>query len=166
MLVTVALDQQTCLLKLHRASVHVCSTSTTPAAVPHCHQTYLPLCMFDHVAQDQHTSETKQFSFCNSFTILAGLLQHSCFFSILLSNTRHVCYSCIRPPSTSVTIKILPHACLLELHIISRYQFLCPASTSVVVGLNQQIYMLHLSQTSTYGPMLVPNQRACKHNFT
>ena len=85
---------------------------------------------------------------------------------MLLSTSRHVCYSCIRPPSTSVTIKILQHACLLELHIISRYQFLCPASTSVVVGLNQQVYMLHLPQTRIYVPILVPNQRACKHNFT
>ena len=34
------------------------------------------------------------------------------------------------------------------------------------MGLNQQVYMLHLPQTRSYVPMLVPNQRAGKHNCT
>ena len=33
-------------------------------------------------------------------------------------------------------------------------------------GLNQQVYLLHLPQTRSYIPMLVPNQRAGKHNCT
>ena len=153
------------------ASVHVCSTYTRPAAhlsLPHCQQTYLPLRMFNHVAQDQHTSpKPSRFFSVTASRDYSRLVAIPMFlFLTLLSTSRYVCYSYIRPPSTSVTIKILQHACLLELHIISRYQFLCPTSTSVVVWLNQQVYMLHLSQTSTYGPMLVPNQRACKHNFT
>ena len=54
---TVALEQQACLFKLHLVSVHVCSTCTRPSAqssLPQGQQTYLTLCMFDYVAQDQH----------------------------------------------------------------------------------------------------------------
>ena len=44
MLGTVALDQRACLFKLHKASVHVCSAFSRPAAqasLPHGQQTYL-----------------------------------------------------------------------------------------------------------------------------
>ena len=34
------------------------------------------------------------------------------------------------------------------------------------MGLNQQVYLLHLPQTRMYVPMLVPNQRAGKQNCT
>ena len=34
------------------------------------------------------------------------------------------------------------------------------------MGLNQQVYQLHLPQTRSYVPMLVPKQRAGKHNCT
>ena len=57
-ILTVALEQQTCLFKLLPASVHVCSTCTRPSAqssLPQGQQTYLTLRMFDYVAQDQHT---------------------------------------------------------------------------------------------------------------
>ena len=58
MLGTVSLEQQTCLFKLHPASVHGCSTCTRPSAqssLPQGQQTYLTLRMFDYVAQDQYT---------------------------------------------------------------------------------------------------------------
>ena len=40
------------------------------------------------------------------------------------------------------------------------------AHRSVAVGLNEQVHMLHLTRTYSYVPMLVPNQRAGKHNCT
>ena len=58
MMGTVALDQRICLFKLHRASVHVCSTFSQPAAKASLLQgqhTYLPLRMFNYVAMDQDT---------------------------------------------------------------------------------------------------------------
>ena len=33
-------------------------------------------------------------------------------------------------------------------------------------GLNQQVYLLHLPQTRSYVPILIPNQRAGMHNCT
>ena len=57
MLGTVVLDQQVCLFKL-QASVHIYSTCTRPADQPSLsqgQQTYLPLRVFDYVAQNQHT---------------------------------------------------------------------------------------------------------------
>ena len=56
MLGTVVLDQQVCLFKMHPASVY--STCTRPAdqpSLPQGQQTYLPLRVFDYVAQNQHT---------------------------------------------------------------------------------------------------------------
>ena len=82
MLGTVALDQRTCLFKLHSASEHFCSTFSQPAAqasVPPVQQTYLPFCMFDYVALDQHTCLKPSSYVCNSFTRLAGMLQYPCF---------------------------------------------------------------------------------------
>ena len=70
---------------------------------------YLPLRMFDYVALDQQTCLKPSCHICNSFMRLAGMLQYPC--------CRHVCCSCTRPPSTSVTIKLDQHACLLELHL-------------------------------------------------
>ena len=61
------------------------------------------------------------------------------------------------------------HACLLELHLTIRYVWIsCNwfASSSAVVGLNQQVYLLPLPLTHSYVPMLVPNQQAGKHNCT
>ena len=71
MLGTVALDQRACLIKLHPASVHVCSTFYRPAAqasLLHDQQTYLPLGMFDYVALDQHTNLKPSSYVCNTFT--------------------------------------------------------------------------------------------------
>ena len=82
MLGTVALDQRTCLFKLHQASVHVCSTFSRPAVqtpLPQGQQTYLPLRMFDYVALDQHTCLKLSSYVCNSFTRLVGMLQYPCF---------------------------------------------------------------------------------------
>ena len=64
------------------ASVHVCSTFSRPAAqvsLLQGQQTYLPLCMFDFVALDQHTCLKPSSHVCNSFMRLAGMLQHPCF---------------------------------------------------------------------------------------
>ena len=82
MLGTVALDQQGYLLKLHPASVHVCSTFSRPAAQASLlqgQQTYLTLRMFDYMALDQHTCLKPSSFVCNSFTGLAGILQYPCF---------------------------------------------------------------------------------------
>ena len=82
MLGTVALDQRECLFKLHSASVHTCSTFSQPVAktsLPQGQQTYLPLCMFDYVALDQHTCMKPSSYICNSFTRLSGMLQCPCF---------------------------------------------------------------------------------------
>ena len=49
-ILTVALEQQACLFKLHPASVHVCSTCTRPSAqssLSQGQQTYLTLRKFD-----------------------------------------------------------------------------------------------------------------------
>ena len=82
MLGTVALDQRGCLVKLHPASVHVCSTFSQPAAqasLLHGQQTYLPLHMLDYVALDQHACLKLSSYVCNSFARLAGMLQYRCF---------------------------------------------------------------------------------------
>ena len=82
MLGTSVMDQRACLLKLHPASVHVCSTFSRPAAQASLlqgQQTYLPLCMFDYVALDQHTCLKLSSYVCNSFTRLVGMLQYLCF---------------------------------------------------------------------------------------
>ena len=71
MLGTVALDQQSCLFKLHLVNVHVCSTYTRPAAqpsLPHGQQTYLSLRMFDNLALDQHTCLKPSRYICKSFS--------------------------------------------------------------------------------------------------
>ena len=81
MLDTVALEQQARLFKLHPASVHICSICTRPAAqasLPQGQQTYLPLCMFDYVAQGQHICN-QAVCFCNSFARLSGILQYPRF---------------------------------------------------------------------------------------
>ena len=57
-ILSVELEHRACLFKLHPASVHVCSTCTRPSAqssLPQGQQTYLTLCIFDYVAQEQHT---------------------------------------------------------------------------------------------------------------
>ena len=119
MLGTVALDQQACLFKLHSVSEHVCSSFSGPAAqasLPHGQQTYLPLCMFDYVAQDQHTCLKPSSYVCNSFTRLAGKLQYPCF-KRCFEPTGIFVTICTRPAGTSVTVKLDQHACLLELHL-------------------------------------------------
>ena len=76
MLGTVALDQQSCLFKLHLVSVRVCSTFSRPAAqasLPQGQQTYLPLRMFDYVALDQQKCLKPSSYVCNMR--LAGMLQ-------------------------------------------------------------------------------------------
>ena len=118
MLGTVALDQQTCLFKLHKASVHYCSTFSQPAAqasLPQVQQTYLPLRIIDYEALDKHTCLKPSSYVCNSFTRLAGMLQYPCFNCCF--EPTHVCCSCTRPPGTSVTVNLDQHACLLELHL-------------------------------------------------
>ena len=82
MLGTVALDQRACLIKIHQASVHVCSTFSQPAAqasLPHGQQTYLPLRIFDYMSLDQHMCLEPSSYVCNSFMRLAGMLQYQCF---------------------------------------------------------------------------------------
>ena len=119
MLDTVALDQWACLFKLHQASVHVCSTFFRPAAqasLPQGQQTYLPLRMFDYMALDQHTCLKPISYVCNSFMILAGMLQYPCF--------KH----CFEPAGMFVAVapdhltrrlqlNSNQHTCLLELHL-------------------------------------------------
>ena len=119
--------QPTCRIELQkigmkiewqRSSKHTfCSSSgqctclfylTRPAAqssFPQGHRTYLPLSMVDYVLQDQYTCLNQAVLFCNSFMRLADLLQHPCPSNLLL-NSRHMCYSCTRPPGMSVTIAL------------------------------------------------------------
>ena len=64
------------------ASVHVYSLFSQPAtqaSLPQGKQTYLPLRMFDYVALDQHTCLKQSSYVCNSFTLLAGMLQYPRF---------------------------------------------------------------------------------------
>ena len=79
---------------------------------------------------------------CNSYTRLSGMLQYPCF------KRWHVCCSCTRPPGMSVSIKLNQHACLLELHL--------PADMFESVATDLQVH-LHLPQTRSYVPILVPN---------
>ena len=145
MLGTVVLDQRAYLFKLHPASVHVYSTFSRPAAqasLPQGQQTYLPSRMFDYVALDQHTCLKPSSYVCNSYTRLSGMLQYPCF------KRWHVYCSCTRPPGMSVSIKLNQHACLLELHL--------PADMFESVATDLQVH-LHLPQTRSYVPILVPN---------
>ena len=112
MLGTVALDQQSCLFKLHLASVHVCSTFSRSAAqesLPHGQQTYLPLRMIDYVALDQQKRLKPSSYVCNMR--LAGMLQCPCFKRCFEPRGMFVAVA------ASVTIKLDQHACLLELHL-------------------------------------------------
>ena len=80
MLGTVALDQHSCLFKLHSASVHVCSTflqTSCPGIIATGQQAYLPLRMFDYVALDQQKCLKPSSYVCNM--ILARMLQCPCF---------------------------------------------------------------------------------------
>ena len=117
MLGNVALDQRACLLKLHPASVYVCSTFSRPAAqapLPQGQQTYLPLRMCDYVALDQHACLKPSSYVCNSFTKLAGMLQYPCFKRCF----EPTCLLQLHPTTgMSVTIKLDQHAFLLELHL-------------------------------------------------
>ena len=72
----------------------------------------------------------------------------------------------------SVTITLYKHACLLELHLTSRYVWIsCNllASTSVVVGLNQQEYTCHRPKvmslwsypTNGLVSTIAPDHQAC-----
>ena len=87
----------------------------------------------------------------------------------------------VAPNHLACWLQFYQHACLLELHLTSRYVWIsCNslARTSVDGGggwtsrdicyicLNQQVYLLPLPQARSYVPMLVPNQRAGKHNCT
>ena len=70
--------------------------------------------------------------------------------------------SCTRPPGTSVTIKLDQHACLLELHLpVDMFESIATdlKRTSVVVWLNQQIYMLHLPQHTVMSLCSYPTNR-------
>ena len=149
MLGTVALDQQACLFELHPASVHVCSTFSQPAAhssLLQCPQTYLPLCMFDYVALDQHTCLKPSSYVSISFKSLTGMLQYPCF--------KH----CFEPTAMFVAVAPDDLVCLLHLPA-DMFESVATdlQAHSVVVWLNQQVYMLHLPQTRSYVPMLVPN---------
>ena len=81
---------------------------------------------------------------------------------MLLWTNRHVCCSCTRPHGTLVTIKTRPARMSVRVASTSRYVWIsCNwlTNTSVVVWLNQQVYMLHLPQTHSYVPMHVPTNR-------
>ena len=116
MLGTVALDSWACLFKLHQASVHVCSTFSQPAAqasLPHGQQTYLPLCMFDYVALDQHTCLKPSSYICNSFTRLADMLQYPCF------------KRCFEPTGMFVAVTVAPYHLAHQLQLNSTSLHVC-----------------------------------------
>ena len=146
MLDTVVLDQQACLLKLHPANVHVCQ------------QTYLPLRMFNNVAQDQHTCLIPSSFFLWQLNETSRPIAVPMFFK--LSSQPEGMF-------VTVAIKLLQYACLLDLHLTSRYAWIscsCLASTSIVVGLKQQVYILRLPQIRSYActqPIGAPGHQAC-----
>ena len=159
MLGTVALDQRACLFKLHSASVHVCSTFSWPApqaSLPQGQQTYFPLRMFDYVALDQHTCLKPSSYVCNSFTRLADMLQYPkrCFEPTGM-------FVAVAPDHLARRLQTISTSILsVRVASTSKYVWIsCKwlTNTSVVVWLNQQVYMLHLPQTRRYVPMLVPN---------
>ena len=95
--------------------------------------------------------------FCNSFRRLAGMLQclyfKRCFERTGMFVTVAIDHLTHRSQlnSTSMSVSVAS---------TSRYVWIsCNwlTSTSVVVWPNQQVYMLHLPQTCSYVPMLVPN---------
>ena len=161
MLGTVALDQRACLFKLHPASVHVCSTFSWPAAkasLLQSQQTYLPLRMIDYVALDQHTCLKPSSNVCNSFTRLAGMLEYPCFKRCFEPTGMLLA---VAPDHLACRLQLTRPACMsVRVASTSRYVWICCnwlTSTSVVVWLNQQVYMLHLPQTRSYVPLLIPN---------
>ena len=114
MLGTVALDQRACLLKLHSASVHVCSTFTRPAAqasLPQSQQTYSQLHLLDYVALDQHTCLKPSSYVYNSFTRLVGMLQYPCF------------KSCFEPTGMFVAVAPYHLACRLQINSTSMHVY-------------------------------------------
>ena len=168
MLGTVALDQRACLFKLHTTRVHVCSTFPWPAAqasLPQGQQTHLPLRMFDDVALDQHSCLKKSSYVCNSFTRLAGMLQYPCFKHCFEPSGMFVA---VAPNHLARGLQLTRSACMfVRVASTSRFVWISCSwltITSVVVWLNQQVYMLHLRQTCRYVRMLVPNKWAGKHN--
>ena len=137
MLSTIALDQRACLFKLHPASVHIFSTFSQPAAqasLLKCQQTYLPLRMFDYVALDHHTCLKPSSYVCNSFTRLARMLKYPCF--------QH----CFEPTGMFVAAAHDHLACWLHLPA-DMFESVATdlQAHSVVVWLNQQVNMLHLT---------------------
>ena len=90
--------------------------TSSPTSLPQGQQIYLPLCMFDYVALDQHTCLKPSNYVCNSFTRLAGMLQYQCFKQCFEPTG-----SCTRPPGTSVTVE-LDQACIsVRVASTSRY---------------------------------------------
>ena len=88
-ILTVALEQQAYLFKLHPASVHVCSTFTRPSAqssLPqgHCRHIKHYACLIMWHRSNTHVWH-QAFFFCYSFTRLAGLLAAAALRSLLNS---------------------------------------------------------------------------------
>ena len=156
------------------ASVHVCSTYTRPAvqpSFPQGQQTYLPLSMFDYVAQDQynwHVGYNCLLTACMSFRVashqqiylnqLKLTSKHIC--SCGGWTSRYICYTCLRPtgmclwsyPTNGLVNTIAPdiQACMLQLHLTNSHVFilcLLSACMSVTVSSYQHPCILHLHQT-------------------
>ena len=164
MLSIVALDQRACLIKLHPASVHVCSTFSEPASkasLPQGQQTYLPLPMFDYVALDPHTCLKPSSYACNSFTRLAAMLQYQCFKPCfeptgmfvavapdhlshrlqLNSTSMHVCESCI-----------YQQICLNQLQLTYKHICSCVAEPAgIYVTLASDPQLCHYVRTQLTG---------------
>ena len=132
MLGTVVLDQQVCLFKLHPTSVHICSTSIRPAAqpsLPQGRQIYHYACLIMWHRTSTHVCNQAVF-FCNSFTRLAGLLQHPCLLTLLKQQTCllqlhpatwHVSYNCTLPACISVRIASHQQICFYQLQLTCKH---------------------------------------------
>ena len=92
--VLVTSHQQKCMLQLNQTNRNAgyCCTGSAGMSVQvlsgQCtclfyflptNRPYLPLCLFDYAALDQHTCLKTSSYVCNSFTRLAGMLQYRCF---------------------------------------------------------------------------------------
>ena len=160
MLGTAALDQRACLFKLHPASVHVFSTFSQPAAQASLLQgqlTYLPLCMFDYAALDQHTFLKTSSYVCNSLMRLAGMLQYRmlqypcfkrCFestgMSVAVASDHLPCLLQLNPTSMHVCKScIYQQICLNQLHLTYKHICSCvaeAASIYVTLAADPQLY--------------------------
>ena len=149
-----------CWVLLRWISVHNCSTFSQPAdqaSLLQGQQTYLPLHMFDYVALDQHTCLKSSNYFCNSFMRLAGMLQ-CLYFKRCFEQTGM--FVAVSPDHLTLQLQLNSTSMSVSVASTIRYVWISGnwlTSTSVVVWPNQQVYMLHLPQTRSYVPMLVPN---------